>query len=146
MLLPHVTLKLFWHLSYVNNIAHCNNWPLVHTSVCLIFSIKSKSKFSRNSTLVFESFIRLSMLVTSASVYPAHSVIISWIKSILGFGTAVKSILFGTISSRADAKLISDNGFLSDFPNRLSSFFGLATRGIFFYHVVQNPLYQSLSL
>ena len=42
------------------------------------------------------------MLVTSTSVSPAHSLIISLTKKILGFGTAVKSKLFGTISSRAD--------------------------------------------
>ena len=65
------------------------------------------------------------MLVTSTSVSPAHSVIISQTKSILGFGTAVKSILCNTISSRADAKSINDNGFLSDLANGLNFFFGL---------------------
>ena len=53
------------------------------------------------------------MLVTSTPVSPGHSVIISSTKSILGFGAVVKSILFGTISSKADAKSINDNGFLS---------------------------------
>ena len=72
------------------------------------------------------------MLVTSTSVSPAHSVIISQTKSILGFGTVVKSILFGTISSRANVKSINDNGFLSDLANGLNFFFGLATRGLFF--------------
>ena len=95
---------------------HCSlqHWPLVHTSIWLFFAIESKSKFSRNSTLVFERFVRLSMLVTSTSVFAAHSVIISQTKSILGFGTAVKSILFDTTSSRADEKLINGNGFISD--------------------------------
>ena len=65
------------------------------------------------------------MLVTSTSVSPAHSVIISQTKSILGFGTAVKSILCNTISSRDDAKSINDNGFLSDLANGLNFFFGL---------------------
>ena len=46
--------------------------------------------------------------------------------------TAVKGILFGTISSWADAKSINDNCFLSDLVNRLNSFFGLATSGLFF--------------
>ena len=46
------------------------------------------------------------MLVTSTSVFPAHSVITSQKMLILGFGTAVKSIVFGTISSRADAKSV----------------------------------------
>ena len=72
------------------------------------------------------------MLVTSRSVSPAHSVIISQTKSILGVGTAVKSILFGTISSRADAKSINDNGFLSDLANGLNFIFRLATRGLLF--------------
>ena len=44
------------------------------------------------------------MLVTSTAISPAQSVIISRTKSFLGFRTAVKSILFDTISSRADAK------------------------------------------
>ena len=72
------------------------------------------------------------MHVTSTSVSPVQSVIISRTKSILGFGTAVKSIMFGTISSRADTKSINDNGFLSDLANVLNFFFGLATSGLFF--------------
>ena len=105
----------------------------MNTSNCLIFSIESKFKFSRNSTLVFERFLRFSMLVTSTSVFPAHSVINSQPKSILGFGTAVKSILLGAISSKADSKPINDNGFLSDFAYGLNFFFfGLATRGLSF--------------
>ena len=72
-------------------------------SISLIFSIGNKSKFSRNSTLVFESFIKLSMLVKSVS--PAHSVIISQTKLILGLGALVKSI-YGAISSRAEAKSV----------------------------------------
>ena len=72
------------------------------------------------------------MLVTSTSVSPAQSVIISQTKSILGFGRTVKSILFGTISSRADAKSINGNGFLSDLGNGLNFFFGLAARSILF--------------
>ena len=98
--------------------------PLVLGSICLIFSIESISKFSRNSTLVFESFIRLPMLAISASVSPAQS--------ILGFGTPVKSILFGTISLRAVGKSINDNGFLSDLADALSFFFGQATRVLLF--------------
>ena len=70
------------------------------------------------------------MLVTSTSVSPAQSVIISQTKSILGFGRTVKSILFGTISSRADAKSINDNGFLSDLGKGLNFFFGLEASGI----------------
>ena len=97
-----------------------------------MFSIESKSKYSRNSTLGFDSFIRPSMFFISTSVSPAQSVIISRTKSILGFRTAVKSILFDTISSRADAKSINNNGFLSDLANRLNFFFGLATSGLFF--------------
>ena len=104
----------------------------MHASICLIFSIESKSKFSRNSILVFECFTRLSILVTSTSLFPAHYLIISQTKSILGFGAAVKSILFGTISSRADTKSVNDNGFLSDLANELNFFSGLTTRGLFF--------------
>ena len=66
------------------------------------------------------------------SVSPPQTVIISRTKSILGFGAAVKSMLFGTISWRADAKSINNNGFLSDLANGLNFFFGLATRGLFF--------------
>ena len=55
---------------------HCSlqHWPLVQTSTCLVFSIDSNSKFSRNSTLIFENLIKLSMLVTSTlvSVYTFH--------------------------------------------------------------------------
>ena len=72
------------------------------------------------------------MIVTSTSVSPIQPVIISQTKSVLAFGTAVKSILFGTISSRADPKLINDNGFLSDLANGLNFFFGLVTSGLFF--------------
>ena len=57
------------------------------------------------------------MLVTSTSVSPAQSVTISRTKSILGSGTALKTILFGTIFSRANAKSINDNGFLSYLAN-----------------------------
>ena len=71
------------------------------------------------------------MFVTSTSV-SFCSVIISRTKSILGFGTEVKSILFGAIPSRADAKSFSDNGFFSDLTIGLNFFFGLATRGLFF--------------
>ena len=110
------------------------------------FWIESLSKFSRNSASVFESFIWLSMLVTSTSVSSVQSVIISQTRSILGFGTAVKSILFGTISSKADAKSISGNGFLSDLAN--GCVFALVWLQVVFsfYHAVQNLLYQSLSL
>ena len=61
------------------------------------------------------------MLVSSTSVFPSHSVILSQTTSILGFGTAAKSILFDTIS-RADAKSINGNGFLSDLANGLNFF------------------------
>ena len=69
------------------------------------------------------------MLVTSTSVSLTQSVIISRKKSILGFGTALKSILFGTISSICS---INDNVFLSDLANGLNFFFRLATSGLFF--------------
>ena len=72
------------------------------------------------------------MLVSSTSVYPAQSVIISRKMSILGFVTAVTSILFGTTSSRADTKSINDNGCFSDLANGLNFFLGLATRIFFF--------------
>ena len=72
------------------------------------------------------------MLVTSTPVSHAHSVTNFRTKSILGFGAAVKSILFGIIPSRPDAKLINNNGFLSDLANALNFFFGLATRGLLF--------------
>ena len=72
------------------------------------------------------------MLATSTSVSPAHSVIIFQIKSILGFGTEEEYILFGTITSRANAKSINENGFLSDLANGLNFFFGLAPRGLLF--------------
>ena len=102
------------------------HWPLVNSSVCINFPIESISKFSRNTTIVFESFIRLPMPVI------CQSVTISQTKSLLGFVTAPKSILFGTIFSNADAKSINDNGFLSDLANGLNFFFGLATSGLFF--------------
>ena len=81
------------------------------------------------------------MLVTSTSVSPSHSVIISRTKLILGFGIAVKSIPFGTIFSRVDTKSISDNDFLSDLANRLNFFFELTTRDLFFL-----PCYAKSSL
>ena len=101
---------------------HCSlqHWLLAQTSICLIFSIESNTKFSRNSTLVLESFIGLSMLVTSTLVSLVHSVIISRTKSILAFGPAVKSIMLYVISSWADVKSINDNGFLSDSANGLN--------------------------
>ena len=73
---------------------HCSlqHWLLVQISICQTFSVESNSKFSRNSTLILESFTRLSILVTSTSVSPVHYVIISQTKSILAFGAAVKSI------------------------------------------------------
>ena len=83
--------------------------PLVHTSVCLFCSIVNLN-FPETPLQFLRVFIRLSMLVTSTSVSPAHSVIISRTKSILGLETAVKSMLFGKISSRADAKSINGNG------------------------------------
>ena len=83
------------------------------------------------------------MLVTSTSVSPAHSVIIFRTKSILGFRAAVKSILFGIVFSRRDAKSINDNGFLSNLANGLNFFFGLATRGLFF---LQHCAKSSLSM
>ena len=87
------------------------------------------------------------MLVTSTSVFPAHSVINSQPKSILGFGTAVKSILLGAISSKADSKPINDNGFLSDFAYGLNFFFLDWLQGVFpFYHAEQNLLYQCVGL
>ena len=86
------------------------------------------------------------MLVSSASVFPSHSVIISQTKSILGFGTAVKRILFDTIS-RADAKSINGNGFLSDLANGLNFFSLDGLQVVFsFYHALQKALYQSLGL
>ena len=97
------------------------------------FSTESKLKFSRNSILVFQSFIRLSIHVTSKSVSPVHSVTISQTKSILGSGTAVKSIPFGAISSRADAKPINDNGFLSDLANELNFFLWTSYKGSFLF-------------
>ena len=72
------------------------------------------------------------MLVTFKPVSPAFSVIISRTMSILGLGTAVKSILFGAIYSRAVVQSINDNGFLSDLANVLGFFFRLITRGLFF--------------
>ena len=90
---------LDWQMSF-----SMQNWLLVHFSVCLIYATKSKSKFFRNSTSVFDNFIRLSMLDTSKSVSSTHSVTISRTKSILDLGTAVKSILFGAISSSVDTK------------------------------------------
>ena len=63
------------------------HWPLVHSSICLIFSIESISNFPRNSST------RVLVLVASTSVSSGQSVIISQTKSILGFTTAVKSIL-----------------------------------------------------
>ena len=87
------------------------------------------------------------MLVTSTAISPAKSVIISRTKSILGFRTAVKSILCDTISSRADAKSINDNGFLFYLPNGLKFFVGLAARGLFFLpHCVKYSLSRSKSL
>ena len=80
------------------------HWPLVHSLIFLIFSIEGISKFYKNITVVSESFMRFFKLVTSTSVSPAQSAIISRTKPILGFGAAVKSILLGTISSRVDAK------------------------------------------
>ena len=98
---------------------HCSlqHWLLVQISIYLTFSVESNSKFSRNSTLVLESFIRLSMLVTSTSVSPVHSVVISRTKSILAFGPAVKSLMLYAIPSWADVKSVNDNGFLSDSAN-----------------------------
>ena len=98
---------------------HCSlqHWLLAQTSICLIFSNESNSKFSRNSTLVLESFIGLSILVTSTSVSLVHSVIISQTKSILAFGPAVKSLMLYAIPSWADVKSVNDNGFLSDSAN-----------------------------
>ena len=115
-------------------------------SICLIISIKSISKFPRNFALIFESFIRLSILVTSTSVSPAQSVITSRTMPILGFGAAVKSLLFGTISSRNDAKSINGSGFLSHLSNGLKFFFGLATRDFSFYHAVKNLSNLSCSI
>ena len=87
------------------------------------------------------------MIVTSTSVSPVQPAIISQTRSILGFGTAVKSILFGTISSRADPKLINDNGFLSDLVNGLNFFFGLVTSGLFFLpRCAKSSLSKSKSL
>ena len=86
------------------------------------------------------------MLVSSTSVFRSHSVILSQTKSILGFGTAVKSILFDTIS-RADAKSINGNGFLSDLAKGLKFFVGLAARGLFFSpHCAKYSLSKSKSL
>ena len=107
---------------------------MVHSSICLIFSIESISNFSRNSTLVFESFIRLSMFVTSASVSPAQSVTISQTKSILGFGTAVKRKEY--CLAQFLRELMQDqsmeSGFLSDLANWLIFFVGLAASGLSF--------------
>ena len=73
------------------------------------------------------------MLDTSKSVSSTHSVTISRTKSILDLGTAVKSILFGAISSSVDTKKKNQRqGFLSELANVLNFFFGLATRDLFF--------------
>ena len=87
------------------------------------------------------------MLVTSTAISPAQSIIIFRTKSILGFRLAVKSILFDTISSRADAKSINGNGFLSDLAKGLKFFVGLAARGLFFLpHCAKYSLSKSKSL
>ena len=72
------------------------------------------------------------MLDTSKSVSSTHSVTISRTKSILDLGTAVKSILFGAISSSVDTKKNQRQWFLSELANGLNFFFGLATRDLFF--------------
>ena len=72
------------------------------------------------------------MLDTSKSVSSTHSVTIFRTKSILDLGTAVKSILFGAISSSVDTKKNQRQWFLSELANGLNFFFGLATRDLFF--------------
>ena len=66
---------------------HCSlqHWPLVHCSVCLIFFCWKYVLIFQKFHFIFESFIRVSMLLTPMSVSMAHSIIIYWTNSILGF-------------------------------------------------------------
>ena len=52
-------------------------------------------------------------------------------------------MVFEAIYSRADAKLINYDIILYGFVDGLNFFFGLASRGLFFLHTLQNLLSQS---
>ena len=115
------------------------HWRLMHSSICLIFSIEKISNFSRNSTT------RLSVFVTSTSASPVQFVVISQTKSILGFGTAVKSILFQFLEDLMQNQWRAMVFYLIWLTGLIFSLDWL--QGVFsFYHAMQNLLYQSLSL
>ena len=67
------------------------------------------------------------MLVTSKSVSPAHSVN----KVNFRLWSSSKKYTVWRNFSRAGAKSINGNGFLSGLANGLNFFFGLATKGLF---------------